>query len=1264
MLAATTLAQNANWSGGAGDNDWNNALNWDIGVPAVGTNAVISAGFAVNYNAPMAAANFAGVNNTGTLNVSAASFNIDALGTLAAYMGNAASLLRVNSGGVVVATNSGAITLTTDSAVAVEGGVLVITNSTGNISFGVNGNTAGAGFTNNGGTVVFTQPFQSRGRYSRFEMHGGSLALLGGGGIFESSNDQERRFLIDGGTANLGNFSIGRTLNTVGSAGLVISNNATVNVTSLQIGTGIAASGATIYGGVLTNTGTFTISDRNNAATSGQRRVFLYVRGGTVVSTAASGIVVANQANNSNTGGSSVWGGFLDVNAGTIIAEKLTLVGPNALTNAYATLTLSGSGAIYLGSGGLVGNVGYSNTAYTMTLNGGTLGAKADYSIVGNGTLGGTLTVNAADLANAPQNITNTGVWSGSSGVLLKTGGGVLTLTKTNTYGGTTTINGGTLALGPNGAIPNTTLITVAGGATFDFSTTSAGFVLGALKTVAGAGTLSGNFTNAFTSTINPDGTLTFNGSLSQSGGAVNHFDLPTTPGPGNDQINISGDLNVSGTNIVEIVGGGSPGMIHTLFQYGGSFNGGLTNFTISGATGILSNDAPSKTISLVIRSTIRNPTNVVWVGNSTVNDWDTIVATNWLNVGTGVLDTFVTGDNVLFDDRGAVHPIVNIVGNNSPTSLTVGATANYTFGGSGAIRGIGGLTKTNTGTLTITNLNAYSGITRITGGALEATTLANGTLPSSIGAAAAASANLVLDGGTLRYTGVSVTTDRGATFDAGGGTIDVSAGGAVLTVGGTLTGDGNLTKSGAGNLTLSGANTYTNGTVINGGVLLLNNASGASTGSVTNNAATLGVNGQIVVNNALEFNSACKLDLSGVGSGNVALRGAWAGSGTVLVNFLTQNANQTLSIGGDNGSGGGAMWNFSGTLDLGTNSGFCRLNNSGTSVNFGSSNATFNLGTGNMLFSHRNGGTTTYLGALWGGPSTTLCGARGDVSGNTTYAIGGKNLDTLFEGVITNGQSGTSIRPAVIVKVGTGKLTLTGASTYTGATTIESGTLRVDGSLANTTVTVVGGNLSGLGTIAGPVEVQYGGTLSPGDNGIGQLTINNVLSLQYGSTNAFELNKSQGTSDAIAGLTGVTYGGTLVVTNLAGNLAAGDTFYLFPGAASYGGVFETLDLPALPSGLVWQTGSLLVDGSLRVVTPSGPAISGITVADGNVTLNATNGTPYGQFILFGSTNVTLPINAWIPLVTNTFDGTGAINPPLVVPMDPVAAQQFYLLQQ
>ena len=196
-------------------------------------------------------------------------------------------------------------------------------------------------------------------------------------------------------------------------------------------------------------------------------------------------------------------GGFLDINSGLVIAEKLTLLGPNAVTNAHATLTLAGTGAIYLGAGGLVGNVGYSNTTYTMTLSGGTLGAKDDYLIVGNGTLSGAFTVKAADPANAAHNITHTGVWSGS-GSLVKIGGGVLTLANNNTYSGATILSAGMLSLGANGSISNSPSVTLAAGTTFDVSAVGGGYVLNGGRALAGIGTVAGNVTAASGSIINP----------------------------------------------------------------------------------------------------------------------------------------------------------------------------------------------------------------------------------------------------------------------------------------------------------------------------------------------------------------------------------------------------------------------------------------------------------------------------------------------------------------------------------------------------------------------------------------------------------------------------------------------------------------------------------------------------------------------------------------------------------------------------------------
>ncbi|HEX5222383.1 MAG TPA: autotransporter-associated beta strand repeat-containing protein, partial [Verrucomicrobiae bacterium] len=1205
MLAlslATSRAQTASWTGAGGDTSWNNALNWDLGTPAEGTNAFITSGIIVDYNSPMAATSFAGVNNFGTLNISAPGFNIDA-GELPAYATAALGYLRVDSAGVFVATNSSTIAFPTDSAVSVEGGTLIITNSTGNITFGQNGNNAGAGFTNNGGTVIFSQPFQSRGRFSRFAMNGGTLSFLGGGGIFEGSNDQERQFLINGGTAYLGDFAIGRTLNTVGSAGLVISNG-NVTTSSLIVGNGIAAGGATVFGGTLTNTGTFLIADRTNAATTGQRRIFFYVRGGTVVSTAASGIVVANRPNNNAAGGSSIWGGFLDINSGLLVAEKITLVSPDALTNAHATLTLAGSGEIYLGSGGLVGNVGYSNTSYTMTFNGGTLGAKDDFSIVGNGTLGGTFTVKAADLANTPRNITLNGVWSGA-GALVKTGGGLLTLNAANTYNGSTTISEGTLALGAGGALANSPQINVASGAVFDVSAV-APYTLGSGKVLQGVGTVSGSVVASSGATIRPAGAgtvgvLTFAGGLTQNGGVINAIEFGSVT---NDVIEVIGDLSLNPTATNTIVISSSGGAIsagtYTLLHYSGTLVGGTTdNFELSGIAGTIVHNATAKTISLVT-SGLRAPTSVFWVGAGGGGNWDAVASLNWNDGAPNAY--FVNGDTVRFDANGAANPAVNLTEAVAPASVTVDAATAYSFGGVGSIGGTGGLTKTNTGTLTISTTNSYTGATAINGGVVAVTTLANGAFNSGIGAASASAANLVLDGGTLRYLGGNVSTDRGATLNENGGTIEVATGGVTLTANGALTGIGSLTKQGAGSLVLTVANTYTNGTVINSGTLQLNNAASAGTGGLTNHGATLRVNGALVVDNAVHFTGVSTVELSGVGGGNIALRGSWSGDADVLVNFLTQNAGQTFTMGGSGGAGGGHMWDFSGTIDFGTNTGFARFNNNATSVNLGSSNATFNLGTGNLVLSQRNGNTTTHLGALIGGPNTWLSGRRGDVAGVCTYSIGGNNLSTTFEGIITNG-----VNEAAIIKVGSGTLRLTGNSPYTGATTVESGTLQVDGEISASPITVNAGALTGNGTLGGAINIFPNGLLSPGTS-IGRLTMSGSLTMFSTSTNLMEIHKAAATNDSIVGLQFVSYGGTLVVSNLGGTLAEGDAFKLFdatPGA--YFGAFEFMELPALGPDLYWDTSGLVVDGTIRVYKPR-PSIQSFGIDGNQFFLTGTNG--------------------------------------------------------
>ena len=78
------------------------------------------------------------------------------------------------------------------------------------------------------------------------------------------------------------------------------------------------------------------------------------------------------------------------------------------------------------------------------------------------------------------------------------------------------------------------------------------------------------------------------------------------------------------------------------------------------------------------------------------------------------------------------------------------------------------------------------------------------------------------MNGGTLAYSGASVSTSRGFALGTGGGTISVQNAAASLAFAGTITRgqQGGLTKSGAGTLTLSAANSYGGLTTVAGGTL------------------------------------------------------------------------------------------------------------------------------------------------------------------------------------------------------------------------------------------------------------------------------------------------------------------------------------------------------------------------------------------------------------------------------------------------------------
>jgi hypothetical protein len=83
-----------------------------------------------------------------------------------------------------------------------------------------------------------------------------------------------------------------------------------------------------------------------------------------------------------------------------------------------------------------------------------------------------------------------------------------------------------------------------------------------------------------------------------------------------------------------------------------------------------------------------------------------------------------------------------------------------------------------------------------------------------------------------------------------------------------------------------------------------------------------------------------------------------------------------------------------------------------------------------------------------------------------------------------------------------------------------------------------------------------------------------------------------------------VTYGGTLMLTNLSAPFSSNNVFKLF-SAASYAGAFTSVS-PAVPApGFAWNTNTLRTDGSLRIVqtAAASPANINFFITEGQLTL-------------------------------------------------------------
>jgi autotransporter-associated beta strand protein len=343
----------------------------------------------------------------------------------------------------------------------------------------------------------------------------------------------------------------------------------------------------------------------------------------------------------------------------------------------------------------------------------------------------------------------------------------------------------------------------------------------------------------------------------------------------------------------------------------------------------------------------------------------------------------------------------------------------------------------------------------------------------------------------------------------------------------------------------------------------------------------------------------------------------------------------------------GGGSWASSGNWDSGT-----IADGTDNTAYFGLSlepaipaNATFTLdgartigtlyftaatGPDNWALNTGSGGALT-LDATFDTPSVTVALASQTITINTVLAG-------------TNGME----------KMGPGTLVLTATNIYAGQTIVSQGILRLNGRIGLDGADVLAGALGGTGVISGPLTVESGAILAPG-NSIGTLTVSNTLTLKPGSITQIEVNASTLGHDTVQGLTGAIYGGAMTVSNLAGTLAPGQSYQIFNPASASGNFTSITPKPG--NYLRWRF--LPASGTLSVVSSaSQPAISGMVLTGTNLMLQVINGVPGATAYTLTTTNVGLSITNWVRLATNTFDSSGSLA--VAAPANPGLGRWFY----
>ena len=674
-------------------------------------------------------------------------------------------------------------------------------------------------------------------------------------------------------------------------------------------------------------------------------------------------------------GGANTYAGGTTLSAGRLSVNNAAALGTGLLTISGGVLDNTSGGAITLSS----------NNAQSW---------MADFTFVGSnnldlGTGAVALSANRMVTVNAGT-LTVGGTITGSYG-LTKAGLGTLELNGANTFNGKTSVNGGTLLLGNNSALQNSA-----------YNTNSVGtLVMGAAATepVLGGVTGSGDFapgTSVATLTLSPGlgVSQTYSGAISGSlalvkAGAGAQILTGASSYTGLTSVT-AGMLKLAGSASIANSAGLSIGS-GARFVFAPSSTslaaGTLSVGTLSMASNSTLGVKWGKTIAVVSSPNLTGSIRLNMTGAYSSNvDYTVLTAPSGLNLASYVLTG--VSDYVYTVTKTATSVVIR------PTLTSGLATAYW----------LGGIVSDDPLTWTSSNFTLDSSFNTINGTS-NWSTVASGTTTTTLipGAstevyltdlASAGSlfmttdADMALKGLTVTATNpVTLTDTTSSTLYLGGSGISVSAGAGAVTFGPAIS----LTES----------QSWTNSSLL-----------------------------EMVVGGAVDTGTSSFV-LNIAGAGNMALRGAVSGSGS-----LTMSGSGMLTLSGENTYTGATVVN-SGTLRVGAGGSEGSLNGTASITNNGSLvfNQTDVYG-GSMEMAISGSGSLS----LWNGILTLA--ASDSYTGGTT--LGGGRL-RLLGGSDRLSTSGTIALSAGVLDLGGYSQTTSGDVLFLGGT-MENGTLTATG--------------------------------------------------------------------------------------------------------------------------------------------------------------------------------------------------------------------------